>query len=270
MERDRTFPPPVVHFSELKRMALSPAHFRAAYTDPKAPSTRMQFGTLVHSCVLGGGDFAIFDGERKGNAWKDAKLLAGGRMIVTTAELDRANLIADKVRSNRVVQESRALVGQHEKPLRWRWFGRDCGGTLDVFGDVSIADLKTDTIAEPWIFTSKALRMLYHAQLAWYRIGARENGCPVHSARLVTVEIDPPYEVVVFNLSERALEDGERRIHFWMERLMRAEGAISGGDWSGYTDQEVILDLPAEFTGFDEDESEEELVDGDATDGEAA
>lgn len=65
-----------VHFSRLKLMALSPAHYlAAAERDEETPAKRM--GTLVHARSLGG-ELVVYDGERTGNAWKHFKALAAG------------------------------------------------------------------------------------------------------------------------------------------------------------------------------------------------
>jgi hypothetical protein len=70
------FPPAEIHFSRLKLMALSPAHFKAAEElNEETPARRM--GSLVHALVLGG-DLIVFDGARTGNAWKSFKALIAG------------------------------------------------------------------------------------------------------------------------------------------------------------------------------------------------
>lgn len=102
-----------VHFSRLKLMALSPAHYLAA-DEHREETPAMRMGSLVHARTLGG-ELIVYDGERgstnawkafkalvsgaphfvydgahTGNAWKAAKLEADGRTIVTSADVDCA------------------------------------------------------------------------------------------------------------------------------------------------------------------------------------
>lgn len=115
-----------VHYSRLKLMSLSPAHY-AAYEREQTPA--MRIGTLVHALALGGevivydgerrgaawtafsalvaGEpFHIFDGPHRGKEWERAKEEADGRVIVTTADLEAAI-------PGRAIQERRARDGRY-------------------------------------------------------------------------------------------------------------------------------------------------------------
>lgn len=241
MERDRAFPPKVVRFSELKTMSRSPAHFRCAYEYPIESTPAMRFGTLVHHLILGGTKFAVFSGERRaGKAWDAFEGEHADELIVTQAELDRAIDIARKVQRHPFAGP--LLDGKNEHEMRWRAMGRDCAGRLDVLGRHQITDVKISTSAEPGWFARHAVRMAYHAQLAWYRDGARENGVDVASANIIAVEARRPYAVTVFSLTDKALLDGQKLCRLWMERLEICQGAQEGGYWPEYVEHVVPLD----------------------------
>lgn len=259
------FPPERVRFSSLKRLLTSPAHYRAGIVEPRDPSAAMQFGTLVHALVLGGGRVRVYDGERRGNAWKDWKAENASpdgtpnedaNLLVTSKERDRATRVAEAIAAKSCAAEK--LGGEMERQLKWRWHGRDCQGRLDVLGARWVCDVKVGHTAQPARFLHLSHRMLYHAQLAWYRIGMRENGIDCDSAYVLACETYPPFAVTSFRLTERALEEGEKTCLFLMERLAVCE---ADDHWPDYAQNDVDLDVP---------EAEPELVYGEEPEVEAA
>ncbi len=281
-----------LHFSRLRLMALSPAHY-AAYAQTE-PTPAMRFGTAVHALALGG-DLIRYDGERKGNAWAAFKALvdgaeyyvfdgthrgkawewakeeAAGRVIVTsedlglaeqaaavqarrreagrydavivtTSEYDQAQRCAESLRSSPIARD--LLEGQTEVPLRWEWLGRPCAGQLDVIHAGGVVDLKTTTKAEPAWFQRHALGMAYHAQLAWYAEGARQHGHVGTAHHIVAVESKAPYAVTGFRLTPRAVEEGEKMVRAWMERLLACEAS---DEWPAYCQSVVDLDVDRDF-----------------------
>lgn len=240
-----------VRFSLLKNMARSPAHYRAALDETNAiqddekeeeSKPAQRFGTLSHTVILGGDDFAVFPGPRRsGKVWDAFKEKHSGSLIVTASEHKRALELRDRVFHNEHAR--RVLTGRCEHELFWEHGGRKCGGRLDVLGADFIADLKTTTNANPRWFARHALKMQYHAQLDWYAVGARSNGHTVKDAYIVAVEIKPPFAVTVMRLTSRAMEQGAARWGFWLEELRVAEDS---NYWPAYTDCVVDLDLPDE------------------------
>lgn len=291
-----------LHFSRLKLMALSPAHYRHGY---RTETRALGFGTIVHALVLGG-DAIVFDGERKGAAWSAFKTLVNGEAhhvydgahrgkewlaakdeagdrpivtsedveraargaamqaarrasgryelpIVTRAEYDRARECADAVLSH---EEARGiLTGAREAPLTWTYLGRPCAGQLDVLGPDHVAELKTASCAEPSWFARQAFKLAYPAQLRWYQEGARCNGFRASQAFIVAVEPRPPYAITTFRVTDRALDEGERIVREWMERLAVCEEAQH---WPAYCQSTVDLDgAPDVELIFPEDEETE-------------
>lgn len=232
-----------VHITTLKTIAQSPAHYLAKLeheiANPRNDHPQMRFGRLTHTTVLGGPPSAVWDGERKGNAWKEYKAQNLDRDIVTKAEVEEATRVANAVLSDPVAAPF--LVGEAEKPVEWRMLGRRCATRgIDVLGKDFVADLKTTSKAEPEWFRRQCLRMGYHAQLAWYLDAAASIGRRVSDAYIIAVETKPPYAVVTLKLTQRCIEEGRKLCRLWMERLIQCEEA---NEWPGYIQSIVELDV---------------------------
>lgn len=240
MERDRSFPPKVLRWSELKHMARSPAHFRAAYTDPPEQSPAMRFGALVHALALRHGDFAVFEGERRaGKEWDRFRDANPGKMIVKASEVAEAQRVVSAVETDPVAAP--LLRGLYEHELEWEHCGRRCAGRLDILHD-ALVDLKTTNCAEPAYFSRAALRLGYHAQAAHYSNGARANGHDLpHGAFIIAVETSAPFAVTVMHITPRTLEEGQKLLRSWLERVIACEAA---GEWPGYRQTVIDLEVP--------------------------
>jgi hypothetical protein len=112
---------------------------------------------------------------------------------------------------------------------------------------------------EPEAFSRHVLNMCWHAQLAWYRIGARAAGIDVQSCKLIGVEAQPPHNVTVLRIPERWLIAGEQLCTAWAERHRACEAADA---WPGYVQCEVDAIEPAwmaegpELEGLDDERPE--------------
>jgi hypothetical protein len=228
-----------VRFSLLKQIRLSPAHYLHALTADK-DNVLMRGGRAVDSYLLGGDQPVVYEGDRRGNAWKEFKAAHPDADIITSAEHDKANGMADAVRNHRVAIE--LLEGQRQAQIHWSFLGRDCVSHPDVFTHDTVVELKTCNTAEPGRFTWQAMKFAYHAQLAFYRqaVIASGMGRP-QAAFIVVVESSAPYPVTVLRLTDRALDQGERLCRLWFERLLVCEAA---DHWPGYVESVVDLDVP--------------------------
>lgn len=220
-------------------MARSPLHYLHSVQSEFEETRPMRVGSCVHALVLGG-EYHVYEGERRGNAWKEFKVAHDdGKTIVTTSEFDDATAIANAVLSDPVAAVVMAAPRETEIELDWTWLGRACAGRLDLVRPDLLADLKVSSTSELDRFQAQAIRMAYHAQLAWY---LRALGRPLTSAvYVIVVEDHAPYPVTVRRLTDRALEAGEKLCRLWMEQLLCCEQA---GAWPGYAQSVVPLDLP--------------------------
>lgn len=241
-----------VRFSNLKQIAKSPAHYQAGLT-ASYDSASMRLGRMVDVAVLGGEGPLVWDGTRRGKEWELFRSANEGREIVTESEFASAHpIVSALLRHEHAMHLLRS--GTPKKRIYWDWLGRSCSGEPDVAGKY-LVDLKTTRCAEPGRFTKQALWLSYNAQLAWYRQGLILSGAePPTQVFIVAVETSPPYPVTVFSLTERAIEQGERLCRVWMERLLSCEAT---GEWPGYVQSAVDLDVPddLELTFGDEEEA---------------
>ena len=234
-----TLPP--LHWSQLKHMARSPAHYRYFADNPPRATAPMLLGTDVHALVLGGPAPLVFDGKRRqGKAWDAFDEANPDAEIVTLPEHELAQRIAMAVMRDDAAM--RALDGRHEYVLEWTIAGRRCAGRADVLSATMLADLKTGADVNPERFYWQAQKMHYFGQLGWYRDGIEAAGLPVPNvAALVCVETKPPHPVVVFELTANALDMGRKFARGLFERLRVCEESNA---WPGYALGPVALDVP--------------------------
>lgn len=235
MTDPRTVP---VRFTNLKQMARSPAHYLHNLQQEREDTPAFKLGRATHRLALEGILPVIYDGRRAGKEWE---AFAAGQQcpmedILNVRESEQVCAIAGAVR--RHPEAVRLLRGTIEQKLQWQLGGRDCQGTPDVVAHGHIADLKTCRDAHPDRLMWQALRLNYHAQLAWYREGVRLSGAGTPSeAYIVAVESTPPHPVVVLRVTEPMLERGARLCRLWFEQLLVCE---ESGVWPGYS--EAIVD----------------------------
>lgn len=254
-----------LHFSTLKSISRSAAHYRtrADREDEwsSAQERQMRVGTLAHGLILepGRNDFVVWDGKvRNGKAWDAFKAEHAGRLIVTAPELVRGQRIADAVRGCPVAAPHLDGVCEQELPP-WQWLsGRWCGGRPDVVRPDAreVVEVKTTPDASPAWMARHALRMAYHAQLAWYNLGAAAaHGVRFDKATIIAVETKPPYAVTTFALTEHALVVGEKICHAWLSKLLAHEAV---DEWPAYSQAEVPLDvIDADDLIYDAEEEED-------------
>ena len=78
-----------VHWSDLKFMAKCPAKYRNNLEHPPEETAFMRSGSYVDHLVLGTKrPFAVWEGTRQGNAWKEFAAAHVGQTILTKAEAD--------------------------------------------------------------------------------------------------------------------------------------------------------------------------------------
>jgi hypothetical protein len=250
-----------VRYSHLKYMSLSPAHYLAATKDTR-DTPRMRLGRLVDAYLFNGKLPVVWEAERRGNKWKEFVAAHEDREVVTAAEYDKALHMVDAIVNHS--DAMRLLRGRRLQEIQWQFLGRDCQSHPDVLGGPPasnrvefITDLKSSATAQPSRFVPLALRMLYHAQLAFYHaaVGAAGFGVPGDHYGVV-VEQQEPYAVTCFRYTERAIEVGSKLCRLWMERLLVCE---ESGEWPAYSQGVLDLDVSEEYElNFDNLETLEE------------
>jgi hypothetical protein len=240
-----------IHFSELKQHAKSAAHVKLAVQGAREITRAMIVGGVADSIVFQHGRSHVVAPCKRDDRvaeWRVFKVEHAGKYICTQAELDDAEGAAQAVLADPAAQ--RALKGcDFQQVMTWDAFGLPCAagikgerGGFDALGPDSIADLKVTACTEPEALSRHLLNQLWHAQLAWYRIGARTLGRRVDVCRIIAVESAAPYNVTVLRIPERWLVQGEQIVTTWAERHRACEAADA---WPGYAQEEIDAIEPA-------------------------
>lgn len=259
-----------LHFTDLKKLALSGRQYLYSVNNPTAPTPPMLLGTCTHFLVLGARPGAKpvlkYPGKtRQGKAWDEFNVANDGAEILTAPEWERAERIAAAVLADPLAR-ARLDGAQLEVPLTWEENGIRCSTSgIDILRARCLGDLKTTPSTYPDAWQRHAFKMLYPQQLAWYRRGARANGLDVSEGLfLLGVETKPPYEVVDLELTEAMIEFADRTVSLWLEKLrglmLSCPEPRAVTDWPGYAQSPVTWDVPAWMQDEDEDEADEELA----------
>lgn len=250
-----------IHYSRLKLMAESPAHYFARAGED---TYSKQAGSALHALVLGTQEVVAWDkvsenGNQCPRRGKDFDRFAAdhpGALILTPPELAEAKAKAKAVQSNKLAM--RVLAGEHEREVTWSFGGRDCAGRIDCFGPDYVTELKATKSANPRRFRKQARWMGYCGQLVWYGDGLTKAGlCIPEAYYIVAVEQTAPYVVTVFRLSQRDIDRGRSDYRGWFEQVLVCEQA---NEWPGYCQAIVELgayddDMELDFSGVEEAEA---------------
>lgn len=231
-----------VRFSNLKLMSRSPAHYASTLAVPMAQSKAMLFGDALDAIIFGTKTVLTFDGaSRRTKMWTafaeenpDAiKLLPKERLTVD-------GMVA-AIASHTMAMN--LLKGTNQETVYWSMNGRMCRGTPDSFTANRVVDLKSTRNSKPEAFAWDGRKMMYHAQLMFYRNGLVENKLcsPDADCFLVAVENTPPFPVTILKLTPRAMLEGTKLWRLWFEQLLVCE---SSNNWPTYTQSIVEFDTP--------------------------
>ncbi len=232
---------PTIRFHHLRTMGRSAAHCKQLLDAGDAPGTAaMQLGTATHAIVFETRPVIGYPARRAGKEWEAFRAANEASHILTADDYEAAYGMADAVRAN---PEARAVLnGTRERTIIFDQLGIPCRSTPDVFSDTFVTELKTTADASPRRFPWHALKMCYHAQVAFQIAAVRQSGLgKPDRAFIVAVESSAPYAVTVLRLTDRALEAGERIFRLWLESL---KVCIESDRWPAYSDAIVDLDVP--------------------------
>lgn len=248
-------PDGTIHFSQLKRLALSARQYLHACNSRGRPTKEMLIGTVVHQLVLGGraGKRALrFDGAaRKGKLWTAFQAAHSGAEILTAPEWAKAERIAAAVLADPIAR-ARLTGARFEVPLAWEEDGlRLSTDGIDILGNGALGDLKTGSTVEPEALQRQAFKMFYHCQLAFYRRGARAHGLDTSKGLfLLCVETGGPHEVVDLELTDPLVELADRTVSLWLAKLRTY---LDADQWPGYAQAPIPWDVPGWMQGDDDE-----------------
>lgn len=257
---------PALSASGVKRILVSPAHFRVPLTDTKA----LADGRLIHRAILEpesyGQTTVVLPQDaptkptaRQRNAkkpspdtltaidWWDAwEREAAGRDILSTDDRQQHLDISGAVRSHPAA--ARLLAdGEAEVSLFWQHAEHDvpCKARFDWWraSDRILVDIKTTVDASPAGFAKQVARYQYHAQAAMYHTAAEHLFGEAPSAFVfIAVEKEPPYAVGVYALDAEAISKGHALVD---QAATLYRQCLAADRWPGYPDTIQTLTLPA-------------------------
>lgn len=248
-----------VHWSTLKELAKSPAHYQFALERPWEETPSQRLGTAGHCRALESDDvfharFVLFDGDRRTKEWKAFQADNVGRTILSREEWDAAHAMADAVRAHPLAA---ALLsdGEAEQSLQWTHrthlgsesYEVECGGRMDFVGSMGLVELKTSRAASPYEFPREVAKFDYHGQVAFYADGLLSLGKPVSAVWFVAVENDAPHGVAVYRVPDAVLDAGRERYFLLLDRLHLCERTNHWPAWP----EENVLTLPGWKSNLD-------------------
>jgi hypothetical protein len=261
-----------VHYSELKHIALCPAHYRRACEYPKEPTRAMTVGAVTDSLLFSNQSVAVYPGKvRNGKEWDAFRESNEGHILCLAGEFSEANERAMAVATDPVAV--RALYGcETQGVLHWDMFGlpfasgiEGVRGGFDAYSAKAMinvcsfadeygpytADLKATVAGTPETLMRHAIRQLWHVQGALFGEAMRALGKPWQTHRLICV--DPIGVVTVLRFTDAAIFAGRKILSLWCDQLRACE---SSGSYPGYAQDEIECDVSEylELTGLEESE----------------
>lgn len=246
---------PGVNWSKLKHLMDSPAHYRYHRDNPDPETAQKALGRYVHAAVLDpehlADDFAVWDGDRRGNAYKEFAAAHADKTIMRAADLDDANGMIEALRAHASVRD--LLDGATcEHTIAWSDLvtGLDCKARPDLINGAILADLKTTRSTDVRRFGSDIARFHYHGQMAHYAAGIEVlTGNAPERVILIAVESSAPYDVAIFPLDPDVLQIGREIRDGLMAQLKER---IETDTWPGRHPEPLTLscaNLPPWITG---------------------
>jgi hypothetical protein len=215
------------------------------------PTYAMERGTALHAILFNTRKVVGYPGSvRRGKEYEAFAAANPETEILTMAEYDKARRMADAVLACKLAEPY--LKGVHEKTLLFRWMGLECRATPDVRGDDYVTELKSAQTSDPMRFVWHARRMHYHAQLRFQDYACEKHRINIRDHYIVCVESEAPHPVTVFHVEREALEEGEKLLLLWAERLKNCEASNA---YPPYVDCVVPLIWPKDDFELDFEEA---------------
>lgn len=234
--------------SGAKTLLRDPARYQWERSHGRPNKTAFDLGTLAHALILRGGDNRIrvidaYDWRTK--AAQDARKAAYAERMtpVHRGDLLQAAKIAQAVRRHPLAG---AILRGGTPERSMFWDDPDTGvplrGRVDYVHPKALVDLKTAAYGGSHhdVFAKAAANFDYPMQAANYTDGWHTLTGDLLPFLFVVVEVDPPYFVRVFQLTDADLAAGRERMRAAIDRY--AEYEATG--WPGTSTDIDTLTMP--------------------------
>lgn len=241
--------------TELKKIAISPMHYRFWKDNPQEDTPALLFGRAAHKYMLEKDDFfnefAVapnVDRRTKAGKEKWTKFVEDnkGKDVITQDDLDKAKAMYEVLYKTPFVDK--LLSGKKE--LSFFWKDEETGVTckcrpdcITTIGDTTaLIDYKTTDNADTNKFMNTAINLKYDLQMAYYKDGLEANGFHVDSVIFIAQEKSAPYCVNILEVSNEFLMSGT---DMYKTYLNIYKECTETNNWYGYVNGEVnTLNLP--------------------------
>lgn len=244
---------PAEHYSRIKLLLQSPAHYKAGRKEQE-PSLAMRMGTAVDEFILEGQvrpyaikpafnplDPAPTDPWHGGKRWcrkwvADKKEL--NISVYSQDEWDKTSSMQRALAESPEFQEILGMCPNRQTPMFATYRGVDFKILVDLDGhDASgmrtFGDLKATAYGSPQRFAKKAFDMHYDLQLVLYGtvIGIAEGLGEKPAPFWAVVEESPANPVTIYAVPPEAWESGQRKLDRCVDLLLRCRET---GEWPAY------------------------------------
>jgi exodeoxyribonuclease VIII len=212
-------------------------------------SKSMEMGSLVHTAIFEPDQMPIryalwSGGVRRGNEYKAWCAANADREQVREVDYQDALMIRDAAHNHPCCGPLLRSPGKREVAVVWRdpGTGQMCKGRIDLLTDGGrLVDVKTAKNHLPHSFFRESANRNYHVSVAAYRLGLQANGVTVNEVDLIAVKNNGAYDAVQYPVPPHVLREGEK---LWHQSLQRIAHAKKTGEWPGYSDEPIELELP--------------------------
>lgn len=242
--------------TDLKKIAISPMHFKYWKEHPQEDTPALLFGRASHKYALEKDDFftefavaPIVDRRTKAGKEEYAQFLEGnnGKEIIFADDFQKIQEMREALYATPFVEQ--LLSG--EKELSFFMEDEETGLMMKIrpdcttnIGDTYIlTDFKTTTDASSEAFMKSAINLMYDLQLSYYKNVLDKVTGRNYSVIFIAQETKPPYVVNVLEANEYFLKSGA---DMWRTYLNLYAECEKSGNWFGYINGEVnSLGLPS-------------------------
>lgn len=250
--------------SELKKIMITPAHYKHWKDNPQEDTPSLLFGRAAHKYILETYDFytefAVAPNcdrrTKEGKeTWNKFVAESEGKDVITQEQFEQIDEMRNYAYATPFV--SKLLSG--EKELSFWGTDEDTGLTIKCRPDCItewngkhiLIDYKTCTDAENTKFCRDSIKFGYDLQLAYYRRILKQNTGLDYMVVIIAQEKTAPYATNVFQLSENYLQNGEV---LYKEMLKVYKECEETDNWYGYMKNGISILGQPDDEDFEESE----------------